>query len=90
MPQPFLDVTLRLELGDLLLQGYDLGQISMLLAIAGERCDGCRRGLPHPTSQHALGQIQIPGCLRHRNGPFCHQLHSLKLELLLELPPYHV
>lgn len=49
-----------------------------------------RPSFPHPTSQHAFGQIQIPGCLRHRNAPICHQLHRLKLELLRELPSYHV
>jgi len=71
------DVTLRLELGDLFLQGRNLGQLGALLAIPGKRRGWCLGCLRHPSPQYALGQFQIPARLGDRNAPLRHQLHHL-------------
>jgi len=86
----FQDVTLRLELGDLFLQGRDLGQFQALLAIAGDRRGWRHRRFTHPPPQHTLCQFQIPACLGHRHAPLGHELHRLELDLAAEFPSRHI
>jgi len=79
-PRHFLDVTLRLELGDLFLQGRDLGQIGTLLAIAGERRGLRRRRYTHPPPQNTLYQLEIPACMGHRHAPLGYDLIFVSTE----------
>ena len=68
----FQGVTLRLELGDLLLQDRDLSQLGALLAVARKCRCWCLGCFSHPTPQNALGQIQVPARLGDRNASLGH------------------
>jgi hypothetical protein len=90
LPLSSRHVTLRTKTRDLFLQGCNLGQIGPHLPVPGKGRSRRRRQLPHPATQHTLGNIKVTGSLRHRNAPVRHQPYGLDLELAAELPSRHI
>lgn len=76
---------LRLELGDIFLQGRDLRQLCALLPIAREGGSRSRVGFPDPSAQDALCDLDIPAGLNHGDAAFCTSLTASILNSLLNV-----
>jgi len=85
-----LDVTLRLQLRDLLPQSVNLLLLGLHVPLASKDVFRVPAKFSHPFAQHIVLHIKSTGGLRCRYAAIFDQTHSLKPKLTAECSSLHV